>query len=89
MNEPSARTDSKHCPICRAKIPFSLALHMVAVHSPEAMARNAEAMDTTVPNYDVHAAAQVRQNSAGEGRGPQRPRRGGQTFGRGKGKRRH
>ena len=34
-------SDPKLCPICGAKIPFSLALHMIAIHSPAAKERSA------------------------------------------------
>src|SRR5207247_6335624 len=34
-------SDPNLCPICGAKIPFSLALHMIAIHSPAAKERSA------------------------------------------------
>ena len=60
MNEPSARPDPKLCPICKSKIPFSLALHMVAAHSPEAKERMAEEAE----NAPHDARDLVRQNLA-------------------------
>ena len=42
LNEPPPPPDSKLCPVCGAKIPFSLALHMMAAHSPDSKARLTE-----------------------------------------------
>ena len=87
MNEPSARSDAKHCPLCGSKIPFSLALHMMAVHSPEAMARTAKAMEEGAPEVERPAPPRARPAGAGDGKGQKH--RGGPRFSRSHGKRRH
>ena len=48
MNEASLRSGLKLCPICNARIPFSLALHMMAAHSPQSEERNARVVAGTM-----------------------------------------
>ena len=41
VNERTPRSGFEMCPICTARIPFSLAMHMVAAHSPNAIKTSA------------------------------------------------
>jgi hypothetical protein len=89
VNEPRPLSDSKLCPICRAKVPFSLALHMIAAHSPEAKERSAKALDDTLPNYQVSAHKQAWSEPPSNSRRPNPAHRDKSGFARNRGKRRH
>jgi hypothetical protein len=89
MNEPSTRSDSKLCPICKAKIPFSLALHMVAAHSPNALERSVETPDMTFRDAQASALQQSQSRAFSDSTRPPRSARGKSGYERRKGKRRH
>lgn len=89
MNEPPPPSGAKLCPICRAKIPFSLALHMQAAHSPEALERNAEAVERELSESPGSAHQPPRSKRPSGAKRGNHPRRGQGGFGRKKGKRKH
>ena len=89
VNEQPPRSGSKICPICKAKIPFSLALHMMAAHSPEAQARSAKALDETLPNHQVPAHQESWSEPPSDAKRPSHRNRGKPGFVRKKGKGRH
>lgn len=55
VNERTPRSDFEMCPICTAKIPFSLAMHMVAAHSANAIESSVDSRSATF--RDVQASA--------------------------------
>jgi len=88
VNEPSPRSDSKLCPTCGAKIAFSLALHMMAAHSPEGKARTAETPEETLPYAQVPAHQQSRPRAGSRSKRPNHTRTGRSGFRGEQGKRR-
>ena len=86
VNEPLPRPDSEHCPICRMKIPFSLALHMAAVHSPEAKRRGAQTAEGALPYGQVVAYQDSRSKSPSGSKRRNHSHRAKSGFTRRKGK---
>ncbi len=83
VNEAPTRNESGRCPVCNSKIPFSLALHMQAAHSPEAMRRNAELLEASLVEQQTAGQAPTNAKASPQGRrGKPGPRRR-----KGKGKR--
>lgn len=83
VNEVTTRNEIGRCPICNSKIPFSLALHMQAVHSPDAIRRNAEMLEASL--VDQQATGQQTAGSKSQAQG--RRNRPGPRRRKGKGKR--
>jgi len=61
MNEPPSVFDSTRCPVCNIKLPFSLAMHMVAAHSPNAI-ENAQKTHAVFGHVQASAYQQSRSN---------------------------
>jgi hypothetical protein len=79
VNEPAPRSDPKFCPLCGAKIAFSLALHMVAAHSPNSKVRNAESGEQSSPHdqFRPHQQSRSRRQSGTKSQNQARQRRSG------------
>ena len=88
MDEPPPLSGPNRCPVCGARIPFSLAQHMVAAHSPGAKARAAELADFPLPGDHGLAHSQPQSKSASERNGANHSR-GKWGFVRRNGKRSH
>ena len=58
VNEQTPRSDFELCPICTAKVPFSLAMHMVAAHSSNAIETSAETPNVNLRNVQASAHRQ-------------------------------
>jgi hypothetical protein len=84
LNELSPRSDPKLCPICGAKIPFSLALHMMAAHSPDAKERLTDTPGSLPCQISAHRQSHLNPRSDSNNT---RRRRSG--FKQEQGKRRH
>ena len=89
MNDLRPLSGSDRCPVCNVKVPFSLAMHMVAAHSPNAIENAAQSPDVTLREIQASAYLQSHQKDASDVRRPNRPRRGKRDFARGNGKRGH
>jgi hypothetical protein len=89
MNEPPSRSDSKLCPICSAKIPFSLAMHMVAAHSPNAIENTATTPELAFRDAQALAHQHWEPKPVSDSRGPNQTRGGSSKFARKNGRRRH
>jgi len=61
VNEQTPRSDFETCPICTARIPFSLAMHMVAAHSANAIESSTDTRSVTF--RDVQASAHRQSQS--------------------------
>ena len=68
MNEPPSVTDSTRCPVCNIRLPFSLAMHMVAAHSPNAIENTAGTPEVNFRQFQVSAYQQSQPNSASDSR---------------------
>jgi hypothetical protein len=66
MNEPPSAIDSTRCPICDIKLPFSLAMHMLAAHSPNAIENGVETPGANFRYLQVAASQQSMPNSASD-----------------------
>jgi hypothetical protein len=70
MNEPPSVSDSTRCPVCNIKLPFSLAMHMVAAHSPNAVEKAEKTPDAVFGHVQASAYHQSRSNPPSDsGRG--------------------
>jgi len=58
VNEQTPRSDFELCPICTGKVPFSLAMHMVAAHSSNAIETSAETPNVNLRNVQASAHRQ-------------------------------
>jgi len=89
VNEQAPKSDFKLCPICRARIPFSLAMHMVAAHSPNAIENSAETPDVKFREFQALAHQQSPSNLASESKRSGRSAGARPRFVRRKGNGRH
>jgi len=62
MNELPSLSDSTRCPVCNIKLPFSLAMHMVAAHSPNAIENAEKTPDAAFGHVQASAYQQSRSN---------------------------
>src|SRR5579859_6118950 len=62
MNEPTAVPDSTRCPVCNIKLPFSLAMHMVAAHSSNAIENPEKTPDVAFGHVKASSYHQPRAN---------------------------
>ena len=68
MNEPPSAIDSTRCPVCDIKLPFSLAMHMLAAHSPNATKNSSETPGVNFRYLHISAYQQSQPNSASDSR---------------------
>jgi len=80
MNEPPSVSNSNRCPVCNIKLPFSLAMHMVAAHSPNSIENTAETPDVNFRQFQVSAYQQSQPNSASDSRRANHTHKGKSEF---------
>src|SRR5208282_3801346 len=76
VNEQTPRSSFELCPICTARVPFSLAMHMVAAHSANALENSVDSRSVTFreaqasahrPSRPRHHSRSKRLHAAGRG----------------------
>jgi hypothetical protein len=70
MNELPSVSDSTRCPVCNIKLPFSLAMHMVAAHSANAIENAEKTPDAVFGHVQASAYHHPRPNPPSESRRP-------------------